>query len=777
MEPEPATGTRKVEFALALAGPAGSGKTEFLRHLLGRLRRGTRGGLISFPSPEGPTLLYDFLLLDVGAISGVEVLGELYALPGRERFWLAERMILQHADGVLFVADGSGQDGAGSVRAFRRVRKVLDARAAAGDPVPLVVFANKRDLVPEGEPLPLAGETGPGPPGPMGPMSPMGEVPIVPGSVARGEGVLEALKVATAATLRSLAGRGARPAGGTRPGVPADGEGADLADVRRAGEIYLRTFSSVAAVYSPHSDRYLAEVVTRLKLLDPDRVAEAVAVQRTAEMAKLPMRLDEILLRRGFLAEEDVRAALQVQAHGEVIHEEILYGKIAIESGYTDFASVKRAIATQKSVDFQVALGPLLVAGGQISRRQHREILAALAEAHRGELDREGPSEPGAEKGGTTQFLKVMARGRKTAAYFGNLAVRYGFVTPEQLENALEVQRLNRRKGVDKYLGVILQEEGFLTERQVEVICQSLQGEIVKNPIEGYKIEAELGRGAMGLVYAARQVNLDRIVALKVLDPRLAMDDTFIERFQTEARAAAQLNHPNIVQAFDVGRSRGYYYFAMEYVEGATVKQLLEEKGPLPPLQALDISIQVLRALAHAEAHGLVHRDVKPANVMLTPEGIAKLCDLGLARRIGAGDEAEKIVGSPYTIAPEQIERRPDIDSRADVYALGATLYHMLVGKPPFEGKTAEEIFVKHLTQRPHDPSEANPQVPKKFAPILKKMMEKDRDERYPSAAEALQALKDLKRELEGEVTGQSEGLARSITRKIKTVILRRTDT
>ncbi|MCI0341587.1 MAG: protein kinase [Planctomycetales bacterium] len=769
MDTEPATGTARVEFALALAGPAGSGKTEFLRHLLGRLRRGARGGLISFPSPDGPTLLYDFLLLDVGAISGVEVLGELYALPGRDRFWLAERMILQHADGVLFVADGSGQDGAGSVRAFRRVRKVLEGRAEAGDPVPLVVFANKRDLARQDEPLPLAGEAG----GSAG--GPLGEIPVVPGSVTRGEGVLEALKIATAATLRGLAGRGAR-APGSRPGVRADGEGDGLADVRRAGEIYLRTFSSVAAVYSPHSDRYLAEVVTRLKLLDADRVAEAVAVQRTAEMAKLPMRLDEILLRRGFLAEEDVRTALQVQAHGEVIHEEILYGKIAIESGFTDFASVKRAIATQKSVDFQVALGPLLVAGGQLSRRQHREILVALAEAHRGELEREGAAEAGAEKGGTTQFLKVMARGRKTAAYFGNLAVRYGFVTPEQLESALEVQRLNRRKGVDKYLGVILQEEGFLSERQVEIICQSLQGEIVKNPIEGYKIEAELGRGAMGLVYAARQMNLDRIVALKVLDPRLAMDDTFIERFQTEARAAAQLNHPNIVQAFDVGRSRGYYYFAMEYVEGQTVKQILEEKGAVPPLQALDISIQVLRALAHAEAHGLVHRDVKPANVMLTPEGIAKLCDLGLARRIGAGDEAEKIVGSPYTIAPEQIERRPDIDSRADVYALGATLYHMLVGKPPFEGKTAEEIFVKHLTQRPPDPSEANAQVPKKFAPILKKMMEKDRDERYPSAAETLQALKDLKRELEGEATGASEGLARSITRKIKTVILRRTE-
>ena len=751
------TAAARVEFALGLVGPPGSGKSETLRRLLSRLRRGARGGIASFPDLAGHTVLYDFLLLDVGPVAGADVLAELYALPGRDRYWLAERQILQHVDGVLFVADGAeGGDGR-NVAAFRRLTRALQARG--GDQgFPLALFVNKRDLARGTAPMPIEAEAA------------ERALPVVRGSATTGDGLLAALKVITALTLRDLAARGGRRPAPTASPFAAGGH--EAADVQHAAELYLRTFSAVTTVYSPHSDRYFAEICRRLGVCSESDLQEAQSVKRASEQARLSLDLHEILQKRGMGDPSALRQAMALQALGEVVHEEICYGKIAIESGFTDFDRVKHAIATQRSMDFGVGLGPLLLARGHLTPRQHREILQALAALHERELKQEAQAPDRPTDDGTTQFLKLFGgRTRKTGAMFGDLAVRYAFVTQDQLDGALEEQRQLRRDGVDKYLGVILQEQGALSDRQVEILCQSLQGELVKNPIENYKIEAELGRGAMGLVYAARQLNLDRIVALKVLDPRLAMDPSFIQTFQQEARAVAALNHPNIVQAYDVGRSRGYFYFAMEYVEGLTVKQLMEQRGALPVNEVLDIGVQVLRALAHAAEHGLVHRDVKPANIMMTPDGVAKLCDLGLARQAGEGTDDRKIVGSPFYIAPEQIDSRSDVDGRADQYALACTLYHMLVGKPPYPGNTADEIFMKHLTARVPDPADGNPVIPRSVGVVLRKMMAKDREERFPDTKESLEAMKTLKRELQAEAEG---GIGRSITKRIKTMILRR---
>jgi serine/threonine-protein kinase len=746
----------RVEFALALVGPPGSGKSETLRCLLSRLRRGARGGIASFPDRSGQTVLYDFLLLDVGPVASTEVLAELYALPGRDRYWLVERMILQHVDGVLLVADGADGGDGRNVAAYRRLGRALTPRGGDAD-FPVALFVNKRDIARGTAALPIEQE------------AVAHKIPVIRGSATTGEGLLDALKVITALTLRDLAARGGRRPAPTAS--PLDPGSHEAADVQHAAELYLRTFSAVTTVYSPHSDRYLVEICRRLKVCDDAALQEAQSVKRASEQARLPLELHEILQKRGMADASALRQALALQALGEVIHEEICYGKIAIESGFTDFGRVKHAIATQRGMDFGVGLGPLLLDRGHLSPRQHREILHALASLHERELTQEVET-PDRPTDGTTQFLKAFGgRTRKTGALFGDLAIRYGFASQEQLNAALEEQRQLRRDGVDKYLGVILQEQGVLSDRQVEILCQSLQGELVKNPIENYKIEAELGRGAMGLVYAARQLNLDRIVALKVLDPRLAMDPSFIQNFQQEARAVAALNHPNIVQAYDVGRSRGYFYFAMEYVEGLTVKQLMEQRGALPVDEVLDIGVQVLRALAHATEHGLVHRDVKPANIMMTPDGVAKLCDLGLAREAGEGPDDKKIVGSPFYIAPEQIDSRSDVDGRADQYALACTLYHMLVGKPPYPGNSADEIFMKHITARIPDPSDAQPTIPRSVGVVLRKMMAKDREERFADTKLALEAMKTLRRELQAEAEG---GIGRSITKRIKTMILRR---
>ncbi|HUT34374.1 MAG TPA: serine/threonine-protein kinase, partial [Planctomycetota bacterium] len=231
-------------------------------------------------------------------------------------------------------------------------------------------------------------------------------------------------------------------------------------------------------------------------------------------------------------------------------------------------------------------------------------------------------------------------------------------------------------------------------------------------PVVGdFELLDRIGQGAMGTVFRARQRSMDRTVAVKVLLPRLAGDAAYVERFFREARAAARLNHPNIVLALTVGEDRGYYYFAMEYVEGHTVSLLLKA-GPLEERRALEIALQIARALDYAwSKERIVHRDIKPGNILITPKGVAKLADLGLAHEAtleeaGAPEADGKILGTPFYIAPEQILRRPDLDVRCDLYALGSTLFHMVTGHTPFEGGSTKAILARQLHEPAPDPRE-----------------------------------------------------------------------
>jgi tRNA A-37 threonylcarbamoyl transferase component Bud32 len=262
--------------------------------------------------------------------------------------------------------------------------------------------------------------------------------------------------------------------------------------------------------------------------------------------------------------------------------------------------------------------------------------------------------------------------------------------------------------------------------------------------IGGYELLARLGRGGMGAVYKARQRSMDREVALKLLPPKLARDPKFVERFLREARAAGKLSHPNIVAGIDVGEADGFHYFAMEYVEGETLTAVMKREGRLPEGRALKIAVQIGRGLGHAHAHGLVHRDVKPQNVLLTGGGTAKLCDLGLARSTetdqGLTLEGTSL-GTPHYISPEQVEGRKEIDGRTDLYALGATMYHMLAGRPPFTGPTAAKVMTMHLTERPQGLLELAPEVTAETAGVVMRLLEKDPEARYGSAEEVVQDL------------------------------------
>lgn len=293
--------------------------------------------------------------------------------------------------------------------------------------------------------------------------------------------------------------------------------------------------------------------------------------------------------------------------------------------------------------------------------------------------------------------------------------------------------------------------------------------------IGGYKIVKELGRGAMGAVYLAKQLSLDRDVALKTIQAQWANHPSFIARFTREAYAAAQLTHHNVVQIYDLGVDGGTNYFSMEFVRGESLDDLIKRNGPLPPDKAAGFILQAARGLQFAHSHGMVHRDVKPANMMINEQGIVKIADLGLVKVATQGSNGDDpkpspaggssdaalaaakadvtmlhvAMGTPAYMAPEQADNAAGVDHRADIYSLGCSLYVMLTGKPPFEGTTAIEVMTKHRTAPVVRPDLVLGNIPKGLADINVKMVAKQPDQRY-------QNLGDLIRDLEHFLGGGS---------------------
>ena len=251
-----------------------------------------------------------------------------------------------------------------------------------------------------------------------------------------------------------------------------------------------------------------------------------------------------------------------------------------------------------------------------------------------------------------------------------------------------------------------------------------------------------IGSGGMGAVYKARQPSLDRLVAIKVLRPP-SDDAGFAARFAREARAAARVNHPNIIEVYAVGEAGGHQYIAMEFVAGGNLGRLVRQDGPLPAERAVALIKQVAAALAKAHAADLLHRDIKPANILLTPEGLAKVADFGLAKRI-EGDvavtQAGTVVGTSLYMAPEVAAGKP-ADARSDLYSLGATFYHTIAGNPPFQGSSPTELALKH-SQDPVPPlASVAPDTPPALCRLVHRLLRKSPGERYQSAAELLDAL------------------------------------
>ncbi len=449
--------------------------------------------------------------------------------------------------------------------------------------------------------------------------------------------------------------------------------------------------------------------------------------------------------------------------------------RIAVEKQMVSQSTVDRVLELLDAKKSEIPLGELLLQLGHISSEQFKEL---MAQHH--------------ASGGTAP---------DDAQLFGETVIARGLATPDQVIGALKEQAELAGQGVFKNLGELLIERGVLTSQQVKGLIEEQDQQIMFCPRCGEKynvlkawestakcpadsqilaragqdstvgVAATLGagtaerespigmecggcriieliaRGSMGAVYKAKHVGLNRYVAVKLL-PSMSQDPELVKRLLIEARAVAKLEHANIVQIYDVGFQRGYFFIVMQLIKGQTLEARLSEMHALPVPVALEIARDVASGLGAAHAKGIIHRDVKPANVMLTEDGRARLTDFGLAQ--DTEDEDEKlglIVGTPYYMSPEQWLGHK-ADERSDLYSLGVILYQMVTGRRPFEGGTVNELMHEHLKVAAATPKKHDPELSDGLCALVKKMIAKPPKKRYANVAAFLE---DLKRVVHGE--------------------------
>jgi eukaryotic-like serine/threonine-protein kinase len=300
-----------------------------------------------------------------------------------------------------------------------------------------------------------------------------------------------------------------------------------------------------------------------------------------------------------------------------------------------------------------------------------------------------------------------------------------------------------------------------------------MRGEVIA---ERYEIEELVGTGGMSSVYRARDQLLERLVALKVLHPHYGDDEEYVERFRREARSVAQLSHPHIVTVIDRGEDDGQQFIVFEYIDGENLKQLLARTGPLPTRRALELALEIADALAFAHENGLIHRDVKPQNVLVSRDGDAKVTDFGIARSLDVEHgvtQTGTVLGTSNYLSPEQASGKPTTQS-TDVYSLGVVVYELLTGDVPFPGDNFVAVAMKHLNEQPPDVLEQRPDVPIRLAAAIDRALEKDPARRFPSmdqfAWELRQCLAELDSpEAERTLITHSPVIRESAPRRVRT--------
>jgi serine/threonine protein kinase len=324
---------------------------------------------------------------------------------------------------------------------------------------------------------------------------------------------------------------------------------------------------------------------------------------------------------------------------------------------------------------------------------------------------------------------------------FVDLVRRSGIIPAKQFNQFLEA--INDPPQSPSRLAAVLIRRGLLTHFQARLL---LAGKFRGFRVGAYVIREQLGQGGMGAVYLAEHETLRRKVALKVLAKADVAGPAGVERFLREARATAALDHPNIVRLYDVGRQGPMHYLVMEYVEGQTLEQILAARGPIPCGRAVEYVAQAAAGLQHAYEKGFVHRDVKPANLMLARDGTVKILDMGLARSFGTDERLTDrldegvILGTADFISPEQAINDPDVDIRADIYSLGASFFTLVTGRPPFEGNTTQKLLQHQMRPAPFL-CDVDPTFQPQLAEVVAVMMAKRPEDRLQTPAEVIAAL------------------------------------
>ncbi len=332
---------------------------------------------------------------------------------------------------------------------------------------------------------------------------------------------------------------------------------------------------------------------------------------------------------------------------------------------------------------------------------------------------------------------------------YGQLAIEGRFITPDQFDIAMD-----KVKQSGKQIWDILVGDGAIDRITADRLLKALRrimrderaksegGMLVNKQIGGYKLSRRIGEGGMGEVYLAEQLNMHRMVALKILHNKWADDEEFRKRFLLEARAAGKLSHLNLIQVFDVGKYQGKYYFSMEFIDGVTVEDLIKHEGVLSVDKAIDISLQVSQALKYLASQNIVHRDIKPANMMMTKEGTVKLGDFGFIQSVFDAELMQEgtTIGTPDYISPEQARGERNLDVRSDIYSLGASLFHMLTGATLFSG-SCSKVMRDHIETEPPDLQLLRKEVPRDLVRMLDKMVAKQPIDRYQSPDELIKDL------------------------------------
>ncbi len=334
----------------------------------------------------------------------------------------------------------------------------------------------------------------------------------------------------------------------------------------------------------------------------------------------------------------------------------------------------------------------------------------------------------------------------------GQLLIERGLIGESHVQRCRGLQDAEVADGKPRRLiGEILVAEGLIVSSDRDAALQEQRRRIIETTIGPYRIVDKLGQGGMGAVYRARIPDTNIEVALKLLPKKLAADPNYLARFRREALIGVSMNHPAIVRTVDFGEYKGTYYLAMEIVEGGTLDDLLRTKGQLGEHEAFAMAFDILEALQYAHQRGLIHRDVKPSNILFDRAGKPKLSDFGLAKDRSPDPSfmtAGYTVGTPHYMSPEQARGQKDIDIRADLYSLGATLYHSLAGTTPYQGSSTQLLLSRVHLAPVKSPREFNKSLSAGATAIIAKLMARDRDQRYTTP---LEASADVKRLLHGE--------------------------